>query len=193
MACCDQNLSFQSFVFNAEADAGPTLVEPKPTSQDFRTFTSESEALRRQAYVGSMTELTTIYDSISIEYEPEHLIPSAISDISFPQTQSIFSADSTDDFTLPVQKSRHLSASIDDQRSPFKGVPSAPRFPTTPTYAHIFDKSAVKLAASNTTTSSDFFDKPSRTPNGPHASDNLYSLASNVGTAARMRRDLDTF
>jgi hypothetical protein len=38
-------LSFQSFAFYADADAGPTPVEPKPADQDFRTFTSESEAL----------------------------------------------------------------------------------------------------------------------------------------------------
>ena len=107
--------------------------------------------------------------------------------------QSIFATVSTDDFIPPVQKSPHLCASIDDQRSPFKGVLSAPSFSTTPTYAQYSDKSAAKLAVINKTTSSDFFDEQSKPPNGPHSSDNLYSFSSNISTAARMRRNPDTF
>ena len=107
--------------------------------------------------------------------------------------QSIFATVSTDDFIPPVQKSPHLCASIDDQRSPFKVVLSAPSFSTTSTYAKYSDKSAAKLAVINKTTSSDFFDEQSKPPNGPHSSDNLYSFASNISTAARMRRNPDTF
>ena len=109
--------------------------------------------------------------------------------------QSIFATVSSDDFIPPVQKSQHLCASIDDQRLPFKGVLSAPSFSTTPTYAQYSDNSAAKLAVINNskTTSSDFFDEQSKPPNGPHSSDNLYSFASNISTAARMRRNPDTF
>jgi hypothetical protein len=146
-----------------------------------------------------MTEPKTIYDSINIEYEPELLSliflfrKCVISDISFPQMQSIFATISSNDFIPPVQKSPHLCARIDDQRSLFKGVLSSLSFSTTQTYAQNSDKSATKLAFINKTTSSDFFDEPSRPPNGPHTSNNLYSLALNIGTSARMHSDPDTF
>jgi hypothetical protein len=51
-----------------------------------------------------MTEPTAI-DSINIENEPEHSIPTVLSDISLPQTPSIFAAVTTNDFIPPVQKS----------------------------------------------------------------------------------------
>ncbi len=35
---------FKFFAFYADADPGPTSVEPEPADQDFRTFKSESEA-----------------------------------------------------------------------------------------------------------------------------------------------------
>jgi hypothetical protein len=37
-------LSFQSFAFYADADAGTTPVEPRTADQAFRIFTSESKA-----------------------------------------------------------------------------------------------------------------------------------------------------
>ena len=126
-----------------------------------------------------VTEPTSIYDSINIEYEPEQVIPTALSDISFPRTHSSFSTDPIDDLISPVQKSTHPCA-IDDQRSPIQGVLSAPSSSMTPNYAHISNKSATKLSVINKTTSSDFLDGPSRQPNGPHSSNNLFSLASYI-------------
>ena len=63
----------------------------------------------------TMTEPITI-DSIIIENEHEHSIPTVISDISLPQTPSIFATVTTDDFIPPVQKSPHQCASFGDQR-----------------------------------------------------------------------------
>jgi hypothetical protein len=183
---CEEEYNGSTIMFyTTTAQVSHANVSTETTDlTNFKSMTANAE---------TMTEPTTISDSINIEYEPELLIPTVISDISFPQMQSIFATVSTDDFIPPVQKSPHLCASIDDQRSPFKGVLSAPSFSTTPTYAQYSDKYATKLAVINKTTSSDFFDEQSKPPNGHHSSDNLYSFASNIGTAARMRRNPDTF
>ncbi len=62
---------------------------------NFKSMTANAE---------TMTEPTTIFYWINIDYEPELLVPTVISDNSFPQMQSIFATVSTDDFIPPVQK-----------------------------------------------------------------------------------------
>jgi hypothetical protein len=146
----------------------------------FKTLTANAE---------TMTDSMTFCDLISIENEPEHSIPTVISDISLPQTPSIFATVTTDDFIPLVQKSPHLCSSIDYQRSPLKGVLSAPRLSTTQSYARISDKSSIKIAILSQPTSSGFLDLVPKLD----SSDDFHSLASNIGTAALKRRYPDTF
>ena len=182
---CEEEFNGSTFMFYnttvqvSRADASTETTEPTI----FKTMTANAK---------NMTEPMTI-DSINIENEPEHSIPTVTSDISLPQTPSIFATVTADDFLPLVQKSPHPCAPIDDQRSPIQGVLSVPRFSTTPTYARTSDNSSTKLAVNSKTTSSDFFDEPSRPPTGPDSSDDFHSLSSNIGTAAYERRDPDTF
>ena len=146
---------------------------------NFKTLTANAE---------TMTDSMTFYDLISIENEPENSIPTVISDISLPQTPSSFATVTTDDFIPLVQKSPHLCSSFDNQRSPFKGVLSAPRLSTTQSYARISDKSSIKIAVLSQPTSRGYFELYAL-----DSSDDFHSLASNIGTAALKRRDPDTF
>jgi hypothetical protein len=147
---------------------------------NFKTLTANAE---------TMTDSMTFCDLISIENEPENSIPTVISDISLPQTPSIFATVTTDDFIPLVQKSPHLCSSIDDQRSQFKGVLSAPRLSTTQSYARVSDKSSIKIAVLSQPTSRGF----SNVASNLDSSDDFHSLASNIGKAALKRRDPDTF
>ena len=190
---CEEEFNGTTFMFLTTTVTRADASTETMATTNIKTMTANAE---------TMTDSMTICDLISIENEPEHSIPTVISDISSPQTQSIYATVTTDDFIPLVQKSHHLCSSIDDQRSPFSGVLSAPRLSTTQayaststtqTYARTSDKSPIKLTVISQTTLRSFFDVPPSPPYGPDSSDNFHPLASNIGTAAHKRREPDTF